>query len=464
MCVKVYIRILLAIVLIIGLAGCWKDKLELFLNADGSGSVKQEVVWSERFVIAASEEKVPTKTLPLTEQALRKKIGSALDLTSIKFTDLPDGSRKVRLEGTFQSAEQFFLSDYCREICKLRLLTAGSGEVTIVCDLKSNSQGESIKKVSGLYGFAKGLYIKRTIHLPVEVRRTDGMLVLEDKKCVSWEFDLRNRDGLKRAQEFVEGKSKGKGTAVIPASGLSFSVPLITQETTPGTADSPSESDLQIAVSSLTWNKVSVLEEDDMIRRSELKIGLSLKWPENKPPLGYYEPVISHMTDDQGNDLVITRNVARWRRKIHSHRTKQQLQAKAKSPALDATSLINLAGYVRIVTGIKTEKVILDDIHQLVGKESTGNKILDGLQFRLKSIKGNSFEVSIDGGHNTISTIEMIKTDGTRLKTSGRGGWEDNYSYETKEPLSDVGRCELEVIVAETTVDLPFRAIKLDLP
>ncbi len=75
-----------AVMLLICLSGCYKDLLKVTLNADGSGSVSQTVTFSERFVVATADGEGPAfKTLPMAEDALRAKIGSALEITNLTF-------------------------------------------------------------------------------------------------------------------------------------------------------------------------------------------------------------------------------------------------------------------------------------------------------------------------------------------------------------------------------------------
>jgi len=461
----------LTALLIVCLVGCWKDQLNVTLNADGSGSVSQTVTWSDRFVVGTGDGKGPaTKTLPLTEDALRAKIGPALDITSMTFTDLPDGARRVHLEGKFKTPSQFFLSEYCRELCKLRLVSTGSDKVEIVFDQNTKGSGPFGENLSSLYGVAKGLYMKRTVQLPAEVMETNGELDQGDKKTVSWTFDLRNREGLERTKAFVEGEDKGRGIAVIPAAALAFAVPLkpredSAKETSPDQAPkSPSASDLKVATSWVAWKKVNVLNEAASHQPAGLEIGLTLRWPEDRKPLAYYPPVLTHLVDDLGNDLMPDDGAGDRRQKIFAHRDEQELKVKAKSPDPKAVRLKKMAGHVKVVTNLHTERVVLRNIKELAGKDSTGNAVLDQLHFQIKSIKEASLRVSIDGGYQTISSIEMLKPDGSKLKYTGGMGGEETYTYDFSGSLAQVDRCELEVIVEEIAVTMPFESAEIDLP
>ena len=129
-----------------------------------------------------------------------KKVGSAIDITSFNLSEMPDGGRTIEFEGTFSSAEQFFLSEFCRDTLKFRLAPGEGGKAIIYCDTEeSNNGGPSITQ---LYGLAKGLYVKRTVHLPGEIEKTNGNRG-NDKNTVNWVTDLRNKEGLARTKAFV---------------------------------------------------------------------------------------------------------------------------------------------------------------------------------------------------------------------------------------------------------------------
>ncbi len=452
----------------VGLAGCLEDELEVRLNADGSGWVKHKATWSERMVVASAERAARPKTLPMVEEGVREKIASALAITKLEFADLPDGGKTMYLEGTFDSASQFFLSEYSRETCNLRLTLAGPDKVAVSCAM---GQSKGSMELTTMYGLAKGLYVKRTVHLPADVIETNGQLAGGDKKTVTWVFDLRNQEGLKRTQAFIEGPDEGKGVAVIPASALTFALPLEPTSSTeppstqPG-AGSLTAADLPVDVSWIAWKKVKPFEESTGARKSDLTIGLKLTWPEGKRPAAYYPPVLTHLTDDCGKDLVSDKHTGSGRRKIHEHTKKQQMQVSALSPSPEARHLQNLAGTIKVVTDLEKQTVILDNVSDLVGKDSTGVAVLDDFQFRIKSAKGSQLTVAFKPGSDRISSLTMIKDDGTKLKNRGGGGSIGGGTYDShfSEPLSDVQKCEIEVIVSKTTVTVPFSAGKLELP
>lgn len=57
------------------IAGCYEDTLDLTLNADGSGKVKQKLVFSERFLVAFEESESSTRGPVAEENKRHEQLG-----------------------------------------------------------------------------------------------------------------------------------------------------------------------------------------------------------------------------------------------------------------------------------------------------------------------------------------------------------------------------------------------------
>jgi len=108
--------------------------------------------------------------------------------------------------------------------------------------------------------------------------------------------------------------------------------------------------------------------------------------------------------------------------------------------------------------------VVLQNIHKLAVRETTGEPALDKLNFKVKSIKGTKLEIEIDGGSKKITAINMFKDDGSKVKKGGGMGWGNKYTYDFQDDISKVNKCELEVIVSENKVTVPFSLEEIPLP
>jgi hypothetical protein len=461
-------KILTALCCVFLLTGCYEDESELTLNPDGSGTLKQKLVMSERAVVAASEGDDNGDMPPVTKEKMLETIGSALNVTSFKQTDLPDGGRIIEFEGTFKTPQQFFLSEFCRDTLELRLAPAANGKAVIYSDAWQSSSDLSGPSITQLYGLAKGLYIKRTVRLPGKIGKTNG-LPGKDKNTASWVTDLRNKQALARTKAFIEGKDKGIGSAVFDASALTFALPLKSAAakekiTKDQTQPSPQQSsNLKAEVAWVALNKKNITDSNNrQPELSDLEFGIKVSWDANTAPYACHTPVITNIQDDLGGYLgkATYQNVF----EIFGSKTEKELKIKAKTPALKAKKIKNLQGYVPVVTSVKKEKVTLKNMQALAGKETTGNPILDKLNFKIISTKGSHLKIEIDGGNDTIISLKVFSEDGSEIKSQGSSGWANKYSYGFADDISKLNTCELEVVVSQTIVKIPFSTEELVLP
>lgn len=448
------------------LAGCYEDETEITLKVDGSGTVKQKLVISERLIVATSEEDGNKNTPPVSKETLLKQVASSVDITSMTMTELPDGGRIIEFEGTFSSPEQFFLSDFCRDTLKLRLAPAGDGKTAIYWNSKQSEANTGGPSITQLYGLAKGLYIKRIVHLPTEIEKTNGSIG-DDQKTITWVTDLRDREGLARTKAFEEGEDKGIGSAVFDASLLTFSLPLKVAAPVVERAETEEKQSsgegLKAVVAWAAVNKKVSLENDARETEiSDLELGINVTWLKENTPYACHTPVLTSIQDGVGNDLVKSGLERAYQ--IPNSFTETTLKIKADTPGYNAGKIKNIEGYVPVVTTVEKKTIVLDNIQELAGKETTGNDVLDNLHFKIKSISGSRLTIEINGGHNTITSIEFLKKDGRKIKYSGGSGWDNNYSYDFAEDISKLDQCELEVIASQTIVEVPFSLNEIVLP
>lgn len=463
-------RIIIALSCLCFLAGCYEDEVELTLNPDGSGTLKQKLVISERLIVAGSEGGSEADIPPITKERVLEKIGSALDITSIRQNDLPDGARVIEFEGTFRKPEQLFLSEFCQNGLKLRISPAGKGKAAIYCDMEKS--GDSGPSLTQLYGMAKGLYIKTTVHLPAGIEKTNGYYD-KDKNTVSWVIDLRNKQGLAKTKAFIEGPDEGKGFALFDASYLKFNLPLKVAALPEKAVEvekekAPRESaELAAKVSWVSLKKKLRTEGTDSAEISDLEIGVEVSWHEGHEPVACGRPVLLSLLDDRNEDLVSSKEPSASSLMIYSRESKnrkKELTLKAETPAKNAEKLTGLSGYVDVITDVVKETVVLENIQELAGKEATGNAILDRLNFRIKSIAGHKLKIEIDGGTRTVTSLNVLREDGSRVKRSGGMGGGNEYTYEFDVDIPKLAKCELEVIVSEDTVKVPFSLEEIPLP
>lgn len=458
-------RIFLILLCVCFISGCYEDEAEITLNSDGSGTLKQKLVLSERLIVSASNGGGSERTPPATKEKVLEQIGQAIDVTSIKQTDLPDGGRIIQFEGAFSSAEQFFLSEFCRDTLKLRIAPAGEGKAAIYCDMEQSGDGGP--SLTQLYGMAKGLYIRRTVHLPTDVEKTNGYWD-KAKNTVSWATDLRDKAGLAKTKLFIESRDKGSGFAVFNASGLKFSLPLkVTALPEKAIEEKKVQKDSAGLAAEVAWisvQRAKKIDGTDIAKQSYTEIGIELSWNVGHRPIRHNKPVLQSLLDDLNNDLVTSEEPSVFQGKISEHQKKKEFKLKEKAPSKNARKLKNLEGYVEVITDVVKELVVLENIQELVGQESTRNPVLDKLNFRIKSLKGTTLKIEINGGNKRITSLYMTKEDGSKVKKRGGMGWGNEYSYNFDEDISKLNKCELEVVVSESTVKVPFSREEILLP
>lgn len=456
-------RLLLLVILMFALVGCCEDISEITLNADGSGRIKQKFVLSERFVVAMSDESSKSD-IPVSDEELKKTIGTALDNVSLKQTEMGDGSRIIEVEGTFKTAEQFFLSDFCRAHFKMRFAKVDENTAAIYSQLTdgSSDMGPSANQ---LYGIAKGMYIKRKINLPTKIIKSNGE-ISKDGKTVTWSVDLRDKQSFDKSKPFLEEPHKGKGNVLFDISGFGFNVPQLAANKSQSdkTGKSGNDKESSDVNANVVWIKTDKKHniENNTTEIARVEIGVELTW-EDKQPVAYTEYKLTSLTDDAGNDMV-RENYYPSRRDIHKSRDKEVITFRAKEPGKSVKELRNLQGYIDVVTGSNVENIVLDNIHDLAGKDSTGNEALDKINFKIISIKGSSFKISAEEGNNFIPSMKLLRADGSNLKSNGSMGMGDTYTYNFESSLDDVVKCMMEVITSEEVVRVPFSLDRISLP
>lgn len=453
------------------LGGCYEDTAEVTLKSDGSGTVKMKFALSERVVVAASDTGAAGGQLPpITKQRVREDIGAALDISSLDQTDLPDGGTKIELEGTFTNPAQFFSSVFCQERLSLRLTAAPNGQAAIYCTagrMSGESMGPGIAQV---YGAAKGLYVKRTVHLPGDIGRTNGQK--DGARTVSWVVDLRDRAGLAATKEYVEGPDKGRGFAFFDASQLGFTLPLRESSPSPAAEAAQGTSNaeptgLQARLSWVSLKKKALIEGGEGPEISDLEIGVMLSWDQEHPPLACRPPVLLTLTDDGGKDLVPDASGSTMLRDIYASDKRQagkELQVRARTPSAQARSVMNITGYIEVTTAVTIDKVALDDIKLLAGRQTTGNPILDKLNCKILAVKSSGIDIEIDGGNDTIQAFRLIDADGGEIGKRGHSGYGNRFTYQFNSDPAQTVRAELEVVTERQTVRVPFSSPRVPLP
>jgi uncharacterized protein YodC (DUF2158 family) len=444
------------------LAGCYEDEATITLNPDGSGTIEQTLLLSERMIVGLSKDAAPASAPGATKERILQSIGSAFEVTSLTQEDRPDGGRLIQLGGRFKSADQFFLSKYCKDQLKLSLTPMAGGKAAVYYDWSTKDSDTSMS-IEQMYGLAKGLHIIRSLRLPATVEKTNGRYDAAAKR-VSWEIDLRDREALSRTKAFAEGPDKGQGVAVFSASTLSFALPLRAPASAEeaGTRD-PNQAGLVADVVSVSVYKSRELKKNDLSQQSYTEVTIELRRQDARRSIRHEAPVLVSLSDDVGRDLV-RKNASGSPGQMRENQKTTFLRLKGDAPGSGAKKVKNLQGYVQVADNIVTEAVTVPNVMSLVGKETTGNAVLDKLHFQVKSVNGNRLAIAIDGGDSIMDSIVLLKEGGAEMTMTGSSGSGNEYTYWFPGTIPASAACKLTVIVSQTKVKVPFALEEVDLP
>ncbi len=449
------------------LSGCYEDYAEITLRPDGSGIVQTKAVISEQMLVATSEGDEGGRGPGVEKDEIIEEIGDAMEITSITQKELGDGGREIEVEGEFKDPAQFFLSEFCRDNLRLRLVQPGEGKAAIQWGAgEMFGQGPNVAQI---YGAAKGLYIKRVVHLPAEITETNGARAA-DANTVSWTLDLRNREALEKTKAFIEGPDEGVGVAVFDASVLTFNLPLkaaISMEQTgelKGSEDKVTAGEYSAKVAYVSAEKKRTTGTEGKSEYERLEVGVEVTWPENGRPKACENPVLTHIAADTGEQLLRDDASSGFQWQVYDFEKSKTLKVQAGTPSEPAKALRGIEGYITVVADTTVETVELEGVAELAGKERTGNTVLDKIGFRIESIKGSQIKIVADGGDDKIRRIEPVKADGTAVSSTGHMGGGNTYAYDFSEDISKVNKLRLEVVTGESKVKVPFSLQQIQLP
>lgn len=447
------------------LTGCFEDEVDVTLNPDGSGKVRQRMKLSAEMVQQMSQGGAQGPDFPASRQEVEEEFGGVIKVTSFKAQDTPDGGKEIMFEGTFDSAEEFFNSDYAAEGPRLSMET-DDGNIVIRCSLQQ--EGDMQMSLDQTYEMARGAHVRRTVHFPAPVDETNGELS-HNGRSVTWAVDLRDDAGLAKSKKFIEGDAKGLGRVVISRQAMeSASEPSAPAKTAETGADAqpqrpsadPSEFDVEIVDLDIERRTTGPAGAAALPRSI---ITLKLTWPGEKRAVRCSAPVLTGLRDRYGNSLLTRAPRSAVEYDLRGRGGMILLKAEALAPKHRAGSLKELAGYVDVVTDVATETVELRNEPGLVGKP-TGNAALDQLGIRLLSVEEEEVTLSLDADRDRLVSLRMRDADGAIVEPQGWFGTPDRITFQFWKDAAGAQAFLVTVVTDEQTARIEFKADSLKLP
>jgi len=330
--------------------------------------------------------------------------------------------------------------------------------------------------IDQMYGRAKGMKMKRTVHVPTPVASETGTV---DGNSVTWAIDLTSRETLAATKAMLEKAGDGPVTATFALGDLTlpeandpaYEAEAMAVEADPDTGVAEADAGavgIKAEVVSVNWTKVARVSAAHPAADSTLSVDVLLTWPDGMRPQSYYNAKLASLEDDQGNNLIdeTMQGNEDWRQEIWEHNENQSITLMAQAPDPDAKALRGLEGSVKVVAAIATETATLENPKDLIGK-ATGHAALDKLGFKIKKISEDGLEVEFKEGVDANKSIKSIiaKTaDDTPIDNQGWGGWNNQMTYHFADDPSTAASIEIEVVTGETIVTVPFAVEQVALP
>lgn len=465
------------------LTGCYETRLDVLVREDGSGRMNGQLLISERMMMAIessenTEASGSTKvSTAFDEQTLRDKLGEDSEILELEITDLEDGSRQLEFVAEFADIVTYLNKSGDRGMAPFRLMETSEGTGSVVFANQMNESPMS-PELGQLYGMVKGFYFKVSVTLPVSLSSETDALAL-DGTTATWEFDLRDRDGLKKAMEVEDALANGEVYAHFSLDDW----PEITDELV---AQRPSVQPAGISQTSeesggKLWAQVATLhlsrihqvipeeEMEDVMFHSgndeELTFHILVSWVQDAKPSEYETAVLEEVITETGESLLPEKRPHSFRRDVHERTKAFTSTVKAKAPSPLAKKIRWVKGYVPVVAGVESEVVMLNDPLSFVGEGTLKNETLQQLGAVVKEVEEKSLKIEVTG--EAIDSCVLVKKDGTRhngsQSWSGSGG-QYTYTYRFSERIEPEDSVEFTLRLSEKLTRVPFEARDLLLP
>jgi hypothetical protein len=463
--------------------GCYESRVEVEVREDGSGLVTGRLLISERMMMAIesledSDSRGQTNiSIPYHEKSFREKLGDTVTVIEFSASDLEDGARELTFQLEVPDIILFLNEDKGEaSLASFRITKNADGLGQLVFDSQMND-GPMTPELGQLYGIMKGFYMQLSVKMPVPLS-SEVTDLNADRTTVTWEFDLRNRAGLARALEVNESLGETPVFATFALDqwpDIADRLPAALTGPAEGITSSSMENDgrlwAQVASLQLTRNH-QLLSEEEMEgarfhsrNEEELTIHVLVSWAEDARPSEYSPLVLEEVLTETGESLLEDKGRHSFSRDVHQHMESIISSAKVKAPSPVSSSLRLVKGYVPVVAGTETEKIVIQNPLDLPEGHLFEEEALQQVGAILKEISEKNVKIEVTG--KAIDDLELVKADGSRENPgSSRSGMnnQNTYNFTFQETVEPGDVLEITVRLSETKVKVPFVARDLRLP
>lgn len=483
--------------LLLSFGGCFDEEITFKMNPDGSGVIQVNRTIDDRVTVMFEEMDALAQIPFFNFAGLAGSIGSdewkqlekmGFTITDEKLETLPTGEMKVSYVAAFSNVEQLSNPE-ATDLLPFHLSRNEAGELVLRAELfdmegaEDESTGTTMMNeqvpLGILYGLLKGYHRKISATLPQAVTTQSGKLS-EDKLTVSWEFDLRNRQGLEATREVYAKSVLGYVEATAKLGALAEGLPAYEAVPTAGRPASekptsakpearPASGKYALNVARIEVVRSRTLEPIGQPEVASATVFLNLSWSEDTPFLRYEEPVLKAARDDQGNDLVESLNYFTMGG-TQDEPGVATIQVPVGSPSASAAKILGFSGSLKVISAKEIKKAVLDPakLESLVGAEKTGVAALDAEGGRITELSDSSFTLQLgpadsDNKRSIKKATMTLKSGGTEEAWSTNCMWgECSVMFMTE--LSEAKSIELAIPAGEIVEEIVFGMDEIPLP
>ena len=477
-------------------AGCVDEEFSVVINKDGSGTVGVERVLDDRITVML-EEVDKLADFPFFDFAeLGKALLEGVDvLEQNGFTiadrnsqSLDDGTMKQSFSAAFDGPDKLASGDMRQEL-PVVLSRGEDGNLLCTVDLLPMGPDEGMAPAASqdgpplgiLYALLKGYHRKVSVTAPVPFTSDSGTLSA-DKKTVSWEFDLRNRDALKHSRDLFAKAVMGRVSASAPLKDLAANLPeLAAVEPAPEPQEPdqeeqkkaapetrPASGKYLLSLESIESNRVRPIDPPGSAEVTQVAVNLKLTWGEGTAYIRSEEPKLQPIKDDAGNEVEPAGTS--WSTAADDESPGHVIQLYLAGVGPDSKKLVGFKGTLPVVSAKTVKKITLTpkQLQAADGQETTGIAALDELKGSIHELSDTGFSLLFgeeDPDNNaSLLSATLIKSTGEREAAwSSSCSWGD-CSIDFSTPLAEAESIEIEIPAGEVVEELPFSAEEIPLP
>lgn len=477
------------------LCGCVEERLEVVLNADGSGRVSGEVILSDRLMTAYHEvlrtgapvigsimgTRVSSAVLIGYVQSYdEKNLDDALNLHDYRRATLANGAQRTRFAGTFESPT-FLDTPFAREVLGLQWAPRSNGSNALYLDLAPRSRDRWAMNLGNpsfpaptlrmLYGIAQGYRRKVKIQFPFPVEESPSADQL-DAYTLQWDLDLGNHASLEKSEMVEALTDEGRASVIFSTDVLPVAYRAAREEAM-ALAHVENPGMQPTGGMSATLRRVQVtrdqfVNEEAPAAPTQVMFELGLSLPDDAQFMQHQEPRMVRV-ENADHESLLSCFGSGGRSGIWNEAGGYSVRFYATRPENLPGTLLKLEGVLPVIVATATREVrfgpdtFLTLLRPMHPPRDTSPEIT------LSQIDTNtailcSGEVPDPEGVCQVLTVNLLLRDGTYESSWGGQPQGNERQVGFRTPIAEAEQIVVTVVDAYERYDVPFAADEIQLP